>query len=451
MKYLIIILVLICVFSSVNAVTWSRIYGTSEDDYAISAEQTPDGGYIILGYSEDTLFVQIAWLLKLDEYGDSVWSCYFDSVNSNYYFGGNMDIEVDYDSGYIIAVNKLINTLESNLRIIKTNNLGIITWDNIFDLHHLSTNDYPYDIDKTSDNGYIVVCNTQFQNASTFIVKLNQNGDSIWAVNTAEEAYFTSVCEGRYGSFIATSLDAYPYPPHIVFEYDSLGNILSWHGYNNSNKANDIEMLNDSNYLVATNTYFFKIDENLDTIWSRNIGALDVEPCFDGGFVSIYNQNSDAYLSKYTNSGDTLWTIQYGSYGDDFFCCVNRTTDGGYICCGATNSWGAGGFDYYIVKTDSLGYALGVEEEFTQQYPEFPNISFENLSSGQVKISFTQPNDGNLNFSVYDLSGRMIDQPLEGFQEDGEYSITLTGYRPGVYFYRMKIGEGEWIGKFQVY
>ncbi|KQC14042.1 MAG: hypothetical protein APR63_06330 [Desulfuromonas sp. SDB] len=92
-----------------------------------------------------------------------------------------------------------------------------------------------------------------------------------------------------------------------------------------------------------------------------------------------------------------------------------------------------------------------MEEEFTQQYPEFPNISFENLSSGQVKISFTQPNAGNLNFSVYDLSGRMIERPLEGFQAEGGHSITLTGYRPGVYFYRMRSGEGEWIGKFQVY
>ncbi|KQC14304.1 MAG: hypothetical protein APR63_14660 [Desulfuromonas sp. SDB] len=94
---------------------------------------------------------------------------------------------------------------------------------------------------------------------------------------------------------------------------------------------------------------------------------------------------------------------------------------------------------------------MGVEEEPFPQYPEYPNISIENISSGQVKISFIQSHEGNLNFSVYDLSGRIIDRPLEGFQDEGECSINLTGYRPGVYFYQIEIGEKDWRGKFQIF
>ena len=167
----------------------------------------------------------------------------------------------------------------------------------------------------------------------------------------------------------------------------------------------------------------------------------------------VYGTSEDDYAisAKQTTDGDSLWTVQYGSYGDEAFYSVSRTNDGGYICCGKTNSWGAGGCDYYIVKTDSLGYAMGVEEESIPQYPIYPDITIENLSSGHVKISFIHPQSDNLNFSVYDLSGRMIDHPLEGYQEEGEHSIILTGYRPGVYFYRMISGEEEYRGKFQVY
>ncbi|MGC9367814.1 MAG: T9SS type A sorting domain-containing protein [bacterium] len=445
---ILLISLIIILISDIQAETWSRVYGTSEDDYAISAKQTLDGGYIILGQSGGYSNPK-AWLLKIDEYGDTVWSKTFDSICSYTSYYQAMDIEVDYDSGYIMSIN-LGSGVIYNLRIIKTDQLGDVIWSKTFDINIL-TRDYPYDLDKTSDSGYIVVGNAMYQNSSSFIIKLYQNGDSLWTTNTVDEGFFTSVCEGRDGSFIATSSDAYPYPPQILFVYDSLGNILSWHGYSNCNTAYDIEKLNDSNYLIGASTYLFKIDENLDTIWSRDIGALDVEPSIDGGFVTTYFLNSDAYLNKYTSDGNSVWSVSFGGPGGDKFYSVSRTEDGGYICCGHTNSWGNGGYDYYIVKTDSLGYAMGVEEEFFQQYPEYPNISIENLSSGQVKISFIQSHYGDLNFSVYDLSGRMIDQPLEGFQDEGECSIILSDYRPGVYFYQISNGEEEWRGKFQIF
>ncbi|MGC9367306.1 MAG: hypothetical protein ACP5FK_09755 [bacterium] len=441
-RYYIFLLLLIFISNElVSQNTWSRVYGGPEDDFAYSVKQTPDGGYVVLGISG--ISDQSAWLLKLDENGDTVWTKSFDSTMLEY----SLDIEIDYDSGYILAINKVTPSIDANLRIVKTDELGNIIWSEIYDLS-IPTIDYPYDLDKTSDSGYIVVGNAMFQNSSTFIIKLDQNGDSVWATLTGEEMFFTGVIENLSNGYFATGRGN-PYYGATIAEYDSLGNCISWKSYDD-HYSNDIEMLKDSNYIVGTSTHLLKIDENLDTIWSRNIGAMDVEPCFDGGFVTTYFLNSDAYLNKYTCDGDSVWSVYFGGPEGDKFYSISRTTDGGYICCGHTNSWGNGGFDYYIVKTDSQGL-VGVEEEFIQQYPQYPDITIENRSSRQVKISFIQPIDGNISFSVYDLSGRMIERPLEGFLEKGECTITLTGYRPGVYFYRMNVGEEEWRGKFQVY
>jgi len=42
----------------------------------------------------------------------------------------------------------------------------------------------------------------------------------------------------------------------------------------------------------------------------------------------------------------------YGGLGADFARSVVQTSDGGYALAGYTDSFGAGGYDFYLVKTD---------------------------------------------------------------------------------------------------
>jgi hypothetical protein len=56
--------------------------------------------------------------------------------------------------------------------------------------------------------------------------------------------------------------------------------------------------------------------------------------------------------------GDTLWTRTYGGSGEDYGQSVQQTTDGGYIVAGLTWSFGAGDFDFYLVKIDANGDKL---------------------------------------------------------------------------------------------
>ena len=107
-----------------------------------------------------------------------------------------------------------------------------------------------------------------------------------------------------------------------------------------------------------------------DTLWTRTYGGSDwdeaysVQQTSDGGYIiagstsSFGAGGSDVYLVKTGSSGDALWTRSYGGSGDDYGFSVQQTSDGGYIIAGVTGSFGAGGYDVYLLKTDSSGDTL---------------------------------------------------------------------------------------------
>ena len=106
------------------------------------------------------------------------------------------------------------------------------------------------------------------------------------------------------------------------------------------------------------------------TLWTKVVGgdstdvAYDVEELWDGGFAvvgytkSIPVTNYDIWLLRTDSNGDTLWTRTYGGDGDEYGYSLKKTDDGGFIIGGATSSFGVGGFDFYLIKTDSLGDTL---------------------------------------------------------------------------------------------
>jgi len=107
-----------------------------------------------------------------------------------------------------------------------------------------------------------------------------------------------------------------------------------------------------------------------DTLWTRTYGGTagdcgrSVQQTSDGGYIiagstsSFGAGGSDVYLVKTGSSGDALWTRSYGGSGDDYGFSVQQTSDGGYIIAGVTGSFGAGGYDVYLLKTDSSGDTL---------------------------------------------------------------------------------------------
>jgi len=77
----------------------------------------------------------------------------------------------------------------------------------------------------------------------------------------------------------------------------------------------------------------------------------------DGGYA-IAGQSGlvdDFCLLKTDEWGNMQWTKTYGGTNDDRAFSLVETSDGGYAIAGGTESFGAGSFDFWLVKTDGYG------------------------------------------------------------------------------------------------
>jgi predicted secreted protein len=79
----------------------------------------------------------------------------------------------------------------------------------------------------------------------------------------------------------------------------------------------------------------------------------------DGGYALAgatgYSGIKDFWLVKTDAAGNAQWNKTYGGTNDDEAYALVQTGDGGYALAGYTASFGAGVYDFWLVKTDANG------------------------------------------------------------------------------------------------
>jgi hypothetical protein len=102
-------------------------------------------------------------------------------------------------------------------------------------------------------------------------------------------------------------------------------------------------------------------------LWNQTYGGTGGEGCVDmlqtgdGGYALTGSTNSfgagglELWLIKTDASGNMQWNKTYGGAGDDYGQCLAQSSDGGYVIGGVTSSYGAGSSDFWLLKTDGSG------------------------------------------------------------------------------------------------
>jgi len=303
--YTISLILLISEFLFSQQTSWYKEYGSVHYfESLIQVIQTSDGGYFAVGnrypYSSGVL-------LRTDSLGNELWSKSIWHPQTDIYINS---FDTTLDSAYIFICN--------NSYIVKTDLQGSTLWDK-----NIGVNITGRSIKQITTGGFIIA-GAGANNIGGFLLKTNDNGDSLWTRTFSYLAY--SVCETSDSGFALTGK-------------------------------------------YGLRTFLLKADSEGNQLWVRFFGSVDdyhlaysIQETFDGGFVFAGSASFSA-SEKYvfiikTDKYGNLEFRKYFSIDESYGYWIDQTLDSGYVITGYNDAEYPQKDEIYAIRINQSGNTI---------------------------------------------------------------------------------------------
>lgn len=318
----------ICVtrINSEGQTRWRKLIGGKKDDRGIALSRAKDGNLLILGegksFNENGDQDLYAAKLSLD--GKVIWEQYLGGDRDEFAGG----IAGTNDGGALVVGDSesfskkgykdiLITKLDENGKVVSQHTIGG------------EKSEIAKSLTRTTDGNFMMVGGREIARSGDFdffLLKLDQNGQQVWAKNIGEENedILYGVAPTPDGGIVATG---------------------STRSFGSEQRDLSVMYFDQSGELIWHKIYGFKYNEE---------GAA-VTMTQDGGYMITGSTNSmgkgdyDIYVIALDNKGSLIWSDIYGDQNRDLAHGITRTTDGGLVIVGESDSFSRSD-NFYMIK-----------------------------------------------------------------------------------------------------
>lgn len=439
-----------------QSITWQKTYGGPFDwkEGAHSLCEADSGNFYAVGYTfNKSRIKKILYVLKLNQYGDTIWS---KVIGSDYTLLGNAACS-DGNGGCVITGDG------DTSFVINLDRNGNIKWWKNYGMSGVRA----FDIIKTSDGGYVICGEMLSSNWSGYVLKIDSTGNELWQelyMSTFRKTY-KSILQLPDSGFmlVGTILNSVLDTQYaLITRLDEIGHVL-WDKNQKvyesiSTSGTKIERIG-TNYLIAGTasggSYFLITDTNGNKIFTKQFSTTKSEVIWDAAIINtkryVFTMTRDSsflILASKVLITDSLGNILHqktfnpvGPAGYIWFESILAASNGDLLFGGFSEITDNDSTDIYIARTDSLlnvppigiiNYISAVPEDF-RLYPAYPN-PFNPVTN----IKFGLPVNGNIKISLFDILGRQITVLLNEHKQKGIYTMRLNTAKfnlaSGIYF-----------------
>ncbi|HSD62348.1 MAG TPA: T9SS type A sorting domain-containing protein [Ignavibacteriaceae bacterium] len=470
---------------------WTKQYGIlNGSDYGMQILKTGDG-YVIGGMHTDLYLLYFdAWLLKINEDGDLLWSeTLLDSARIK-------SICLTPDGGIAATGGKVFNG-HNKLFIARFNHGGNLLWLNYYGNFYDS---FGYDIICSQDSGFAILGGAVDSNATntinTWLLKTDKDGNV--GLSTVYNIYnIDGKIDQTYSGDFLLSVDMLGAISFL--KINSNGEIQNSLTLSDDQSSPELIQTEDSNYILmyttpfGSNDYFSiifnKTDQNFNNIWTKEI--FGESHYFGYGFIITSNnsivvtgwadpiniQNNSILLARL--DGDITpvelfafrgrvkkdkvildWesATEINNRGFDIERRIGKKWENiGFVAGFGTSSESksysftdssvTSGLINYRLKQIDLDGSFYYSNEVAIKVNSFFDFALEqnypNPFNPATKIYYSTPGDGNVKLEVYNILGQKIATLVNENKTPGRYSVEFNAANlaSGTYIYQLISGK----------